>query len=307
MIPGRVVLRHWRVGGWLQDALATVVTVAMALVISSLSAVFTAGVAHAQLAVPALSGRVVDQTSTLTQQQSATLDQTLAAFEARKGAQLAVLIVPTTAPETIEQYALRVAEAWKLGRKKIDDGAIVVVAKDDRTVRIEVGYGLEGALSDITSKRIISDTLVPRFKQGDFYGGLQTATAQMIQVLDGEALPPPKASSPNSKHFSEDLLLVLFVLTMAVGGILRAALGKVGGSVITGLVVAGLGWWLLGTLLVAIFAGIVAAIMTLVGPGTLLRGTGGYGGYGGRGGGFGGGGFRGGGGGFGGGGASGRW
>ncbi len=297
----RLALRHWRVGARLQDALASVVAVAMAVVVS---AIFTAGIAQAQIAVPALTGRVVDQTGTLTQQQAATLDQTLAAFEARKSAQLAVLIVPTTAPETIEQYALRVAEAWKLGRKKIDDGAIVVVAKDDRTVRIEVGYGLEGALSDITSKRIISDTLVPMFKQGDFYGGLQAATAQMIQVLDGEPLPPPSNSSPNTKQNSEDLLLILFILTMAVGGILRVALGKVGGSFITGFLVAGLAWWLMGTLLVAVFAGIVASIMTLVGPGTLLRGTGGYGS---RGGGFGGGGFRGGGGGFGGGGASGRW
>ncbi len=126
--------------------------------------------AGAQVAVPPLAGRVTDQTATLTTEQMAGLEQTLRAFEAKKGSQLALLIVPSTQPETIEQYALRVAEQWKLGRKKVDDGAILVVAKIDRALRIEVGYGLEGALNDATSKRIISEIITPRFKQGDFYG-----------------------------------------------------------------------------------------------------------------------------------------
>jgi uncharacterized protein len=128
-------------------------------------------VAAAQVAVPLLTGHVADQTGTLNPEQSAALEQTLHAFEARKGSQLAVLIVPTVAPETIEQFALRVAEKWKLGRKKIDDGVILVVAKSDRALRIEVGYGLEGALNDATSKRII-EIITPRFQQGDFYGGI---------------------------------------------------------------------------------------------------------------------------------------
>jgi uncharacterized protein len=122
-------------------------------------------IAGAQVPVPPLTGRVTDQTATLTAEQKTALEQTLQAFEARKGSQLAVLLVATTAPETIEQYALRVAEQWKLGRKKIDDGAVLVVAKADRALRIEVGYGLEGALNDATSKRIISEIITPRFKQ----------------------------------------------------------------------------------------------------------------------------------------------
>jgi len=123
-------------------------------------------IAGAQVPVPPLGGRVTDQTSTLTDEQKSALEQTLRSFEARKGSQVAVLIVPSTAPETIEQYALRVAEQWKPGRKNVDDGAILVVAKDDRTLRIEVGYGLEGALTDAASKRIISEIIVPRFRQG---------------------------------------------------------------------------------------------------------------------------------------------
>src|SRR5712672_3328617 len=128
--------------------------------------------AAADIAVPPLTGRVVDQTGTLSSGDIASLTQALKNLEARKGSQIAVLIVPTTAPETIEQYSIRVAEAWKIGRKKIDDGALVVVAKDDYKLRIEVGYGLEGALTDVTSKRIIDEVITPRFKVGDFAGGI---------------------------------------------------------------------------------------------------------------------------------------
>jgi uncharacterized protein len=142
-------------------------------------------IAGAQIAVPPLGGRIIDQTATLTAEQKASVEQTLQAFEARKGSQLAVLIVPTSAPETIEQYALRVAEQWKLGRKKVDDGAILVVAKTDRTLRIEVGYVLEGSLNDATSKRIISEIITPRFKQGDFSGGIKAGVDQIIRVIDG--------------------------------------------------------------------------------------------------------------------------
>ena len=147
--------------------------------------------AAAQIAVPALVGRVTDQTATLSVEQKAALEQTLQRFEARKGTQLAVLMVPTTAPESIEQYALRVAEQWKLGRKKVDDGAVLVVAKADRALRIEVGYGLEGALNDATSKRIVSEIITPRLKQGDFNGGLTAGIDQIIRVVDGEPLPEP--------------------------------------------------------------------------------------------------------------------
>src|SRR6202165_6013026 len=147
--------------------------------------------AQADVAVPPLSGRVVDQTGTLSSGDVASLTQTLQSLETRKGSQVAVLIVPTTAPETIEQYSLRVAEAWKIGRKKIDDGALLVVAKDDRRLRIEVGYGLEGALTDVTSKRIIDEIITPSFRNGDYAGGISAGVDRIVAVIDGERLPTP--------------------------------------------------------------------------------------------------------------------
>src|SRR6201746_2696379 len=128
--------------------------------------------AFADVAVPPLSGRVVDQTGTLSSGDIAALTQTLKDLESRKGSQIAVLIVPATEPETIEQYSIRVAEAWKIGRRRIDDGALVVVAKNDRKLRIEVGYGLEGALNDATTRRIIDEVITPKFRAGDFAGGI---------------------------------------------------------------------------------------------------------------------------------------
>ena len=142
--------------------------------------------AAADVAVPPLSGRVVDQTGTLSAGDISALTQTLKNLETRKGSQVAVLIVPTTAPETIEQYSIRVAEAWKIGRKKIDDGALLVVAKNDRKLRIEVGYGLEGALTDVTSKRIIDEIIVPKFRNGDFAGGISAGVDRIVAVIDGE-------------------------------------------------------------------------------------------------------------------------
>ncbi len=142
------------------------------LALCVLPALLAACLALADVAVPPLKARVTDLTGTLSAQQQTALEQTLAAFEARKGSQIAVLIVPTTQPETVEQYALRVEETWKLGRKGVDDGALLVVAKDDRKLRIEVGYGLEGVLPDAIAKRIIAEDITPRFKQGDFYGGI---------------------------------------------------------------------------------------------------------------------------------------
>ena len=263
--------------------------------------------------VPALTGHVIDLTGTLTTEQMTTLEQTLAAFEARKGSQLAVLMIATSAPEAIEPYALRVAELWKLGRKKVDDGAILIIAKDDRATRIEVGYGLEGALNDATSKRIISDTILPRFKQQDFYGGISAGVGQIIGVIDGESLPAqsskPYANIGNIQQYAP----VLFILAMVFGGVLRASIGKVPGAVVTGGLVAVVAWFIVGALSVALIAGVIGLFVTLLGAGMGGHGFGGYygGGTGGRahGGGFGGsgGGFSGGGGGFGGGGATGRW
>jgi uncharacterized protein len=268
--------------------------------------------AGAQVPVPPLTGRVTDQTATLTAAQKAALEQTLQAFEARKGSQLAVLIVPTTAPETIEQYALRVAEQWKLGRKKVDDGALLVVAKTDRALRIEVGYGLEGALNDATSKRIISEIIAPRFKQGDFYGGITAGVDRMIRVIDGEPLPKPGGKPAGGMTAIQQYVPVLFILALVIGGVLRSMLGRFPGALVTGGTVAGVAWLFAGAVSVALAAGVIALLFTLLGGGMGGPGAGGYrGGFGGRGFGGGrfggGGGFSGGGGGFGGGGASGRW
>jgi uncharacterized protein len=274
--------------------------------------------AAAQVPVPPLTGHVTDLTGTLTAEQKSALEQTLTAFEARKGSQLAVLMLASTAPEEVEQYALRVAEKWKLGRKKVDDGAILVVAKDDRAVRIEVGYGLEGALNDLTSKRIISETILPRFKQQDFSGGITAGIDQMIRVVDGEPLPEPSSATGNSSGNSsgqgigsvQQYAPMLFILALAVGGVLRAVLGKIPGSLVTGGVVAVIAWFVVGAVSMALGAGVIALFVTLLGGGMGGRALGGLGGFyggGGRGGFGGGGGFSGGGGGFGGGGASGRW
>src|ERR1700677_1380535 len=151
--------------------------------------------AFADVAVPPLTGRVVDQTGTLSSDTVASLTQTLKDFETRKGSQIAVLIGPTTAPETIEQYSIRVAEAWKIGRKKVDDGAILLIAKNDHKLRIEVGYGLEGALTDVTAQRIIDEVITPKFKSGDFAGGISDGVDRIIRVVDGEPLPAPESES----------------------------------------------------------------------------------------------------------------
>jgi len=222
--------------------------------------------AAADVAVPPLVGRVVDQTATLSSGDVALLQQTLKDFEARKGSQIAVLIVPTTAPETIEQYSLRVAEAWKIGRKKIDDGALVVVAKDDRKLRIEVGYGLEGALTDVTSKRIIDEVITPKFRSGDFAGGISAGVDRIIRVIDGEKLPAPEPrQQPSSDFLSHIDLLNPFTLfaVFVVGSILRATLGRLIGAVATGGVVGLLAWLIAGSLVASIIAAFIAFVVTM--------------------------------------------
>jgi uncharacterized protein len=222
--------------------------------------------AAADVAVPPLVGRVVDQTATLSSGDVASLQQTLKDFEARKGSQIAVLIVPTTAPETIEQYSLRVAEAWKIGRKKIDDGAIVVVAKDDRKLRIEVGYGLEGALTDVTSKRIIDEVITPKFRSGDFAGGISSGVDRIIRVIDGEKLPAPEPRQQSSSDWLSHIdLLNPFTLfaVFVVGAILRATLGRLIGAVATGGVVGLLAWLVVGSLAASIIVAFIAFVVTM--------------------------------------------
>ena len=273
-----------------------------------LLALLLIGAAHAEVAVPPLVHRVTDLTATLDSGQTQTLESRLAAFEAQKGAQLAVLIVPTTQPESIEQFGIRVVEAWKLGRKGVDDGALLLVAKDDRTLRIEVGYGLEGVLNDATAHRIVDEIIVPHFKRGEFYPGIESGTAAMMQVINGEPLPPPKRATASGKYDVESLLFVAFGLVVVVGGMLRALLGRFPAAMLMGGGLGVLAWLTVAPLLVALLVGLMAFVFVLLGG--ARRGFGGFGGggFGGTGGGgFGGGGFSGGGGGFGGGGASGRW
>jgi uncharacterized membrane protein YgcG len=162
--------------------------------------------AHAasEVAVPRLAARVTDQTGTLDATQRAALESKLAAFEAKKGSQIAVLIVPTTRPETIEQYSIRVVDQWKLGRKGIDDGALLLVAKDDRRLRIEVGRGLEGVIPDAVANRIVNEDITPRFKEGNFYAGITAGVERMIRVTEGEPLPAPKAQSTGATRRLRD-------------------------------------------------------------------------------------------------------
>jgi len=223
--------------------------------------------AFADVAVPQLTGRVVDQTGTLSSDDVASLTQTLKSLETRKGSQIAVLIVPTTEPETIEQFSIRVAEAWKIGRKKIDDGALLVIAKNDRHLRIEVGYGLEGALTDVTTKRIIDEDITPKFKSGDFAGGVRAGVARMIRVIDGEPLPapePPHWQSPGFSIGPGDIFNPFLIIPVLLfGGLIRKLLGRLLGSAVSGGLVTLIAWFLVDSLLAAILAGVVASIFVM--------------------------------------------
>jgi len=275
--------------------------------------------------VPPLTARVTDLTGTLSAEQQTALEQKLAAFEARKGSQLAVLMVPTTRPEEIEQYSIRVVDQWKLGRgtvggKKVDDGALLLIAKDDHRVRIEVGYGLEGVLTDAMSNRIISETIAPAFREGNFYEGIDAGLGQMMRVIEGEPLPPPEHAWQTPRHGSGGNILPELLFAVLIGSVLlRAIFGRTFGSILTGIGAGALVWIAGYAVGLAILAAIVGTLITMLMG--LPRGSGwssnprsggfggGWGGFGGGlgGGGFGGGGFSGGGGGFGGGGSSGSW
>jgi uncharacterized protein len=270
--------------------------------------------------VPVLTGRVIDQTGTLGADQKSALESKLAALERERGAQVVVLMVPTTAPEDIASYAQRIADSWKIGRRAVGDGVLVVVAKNDRAARIEVAKALEGAIPDVLAGRIISDQMAPAFRNGDFAGGLNLAVDRLAQRISGEALPPPdrpgSAARPAVGFSLQDLAIFLFVGVPIVGGILTGIFGRRFGSLLTGGAVGGIAWWLTTSAVLAGGAGLIALLLVgvmgvggrrggLAGPIIWGGGLGGGfgGGFGGGGGGFG----SGGGGDFGGGGASGRW
>lgn len=260
------------------------------------------GVASAEVAVPQLKARVTDLTATLDASQQASLEQSLAALETAKGSQLAILLVPTTQPESIEQFSLRVVENWKLGRKGTDDGVLLVVAKNDRTLRIEVGYGLEGAIPDALAKRIVSEIITPQFREGRFFEGLQAGVAHLTALIGGEPLPLP---ADGGGQGGSDWWGLAFVAAVFGGGLLRAIFGTLPGALAAAAIAGGGMWVVAGQWELALFSAIIVFIITLAGGGT---GTGRSGsGWRGAGGGSFGGGFGGGGGGFGGGGASGRW
>jgi uncharacterized protein len=279
-------------------------------------ALLAAAPSRADVPVPPVA-RVTDLTATLTAEQQAALAQRLADVEQTKGSQIAVLIVPTTAPEDIEQFGIRVADAWKLGRKGVDDGAILIVALNDRTARIEVGRGLEGAVPDLDASRIIREYLRPHFRSGDFYGGINAALDRLLGLVNGEPLPPPAARTVQHRGNVGGVLPILLILGLIAGPILRNLFGRPVGAVATGGIAGFVAWLLIGIGGIALLVGVLGFVFTLLGglgggrwtsggPGGFGGGLGGIGGgFGGFGGG--GGGFSGGGGGFSGGGASGSW
>jgi uncharacterized protein len=272
--------------------------------------------AQSLLPIPALTARVIDQTGTLDSAQRNGLETKLAAFEQRKGSQIVVLMVPTTAPEDIASYTQRLGDAWKVGRKDVGDGLLVVVAKDDRKMRIATAKALEGAVPDLAAARIIDEEMKPRFRNGDFAGGLNAAVDRLIGLVDGEPLPEPSRNSGGSGNEGfdwENLAIFLFVGVFVGAPIARAVLGKKLGTMVVGGGVGVVVFFITTSIVIAVIAGFVALIVSLV-AGTGRPGGGVGGGWSSGGGGWssgrggGGGGFSSGGGGnFGGGGASGDW
>lgn len=249
--------------------------------------------------LPALASHVTDLTGTLDATQRGRLEARLAAIDRSGKAQIALLLLPTTQPESIEQFGIRLAEAWKVGQKGADNGLIVIVAKDDRKMRIEVGYGLEGAVPDAIAKRVIAERMAPKFKQGDFFGGLSDAVDALAQAVEAPAAATPALAESDSGGEHPDWMQWLFFLIVGAG-VLRMIFGLFGS-----LAAAGLGGWLgfmvFGSLPMAIGAGVLVFVLSFIN--LLSGGGGGSGGFSSGGGG----GFSGGGGSFGGGGASGNW
>jgi uncharacterized protein len=304
LVPRAAAIR-WRKGA--ARAVALVVAAALAWFAALASAqpweTGTDGLAP----IPPLAARVTDLTRTLSASERQALEAKLADWEARTGNQLAVLVVPSTQPEPIETYSIRVAEQWKIGRKGNDNGVLFVVAKEDRKLRIEVGYGLEGVLTDATSGRIIRETVAPLFREGKFGSGIGAGVDRIIAVVaEGKPLPPPQRARSAGGAGGFDfgtLLLILFIAVPLVGAVLRSIFGRLLGSTVGAGIFGAAAWFVAGSIAVAVLAAVVAfVVMIFVGAGSALAGR--------RGGVWfptGGGHWGGGGGGFGGGGASGGW
>ncbi len=256
-------------------------------------------------AIPALTSPVIDTTGTLDAATKQQLEAQALVLQQRKGSQLQVLVVPTTEPEDIAQYAVRAFEQWKIGRKGVDDGVLLVVAKNDRRVRIEVGYGLEGAIPDATSARVIQEYLVPKFRAGDYAGGITDASGALVKLIDGEPLPAPMTDhrAERQGNGGGGWIFALFV-AFIVAQVVRGIFGKAP-SLLRGLLAGGaagfIAFLMSSMLIVGGLGALIGFFMGLIGvsAGRFARDRG-YGGWGG--GGFGGGGGWGGGGGFGGGG-----
>lgn len=266
----------------------------------------TAVCARADVPVPILKSHVTDLTTTLSIHETTRLEQKLTAFEKTKGSQVAVLIVPTTQPEAIEQYSIHVAEAWKLGRKGIDDGVLLLIAKNDKALRIEVGYGLEGVLPDAMAKRIIEEIIVPKFKEGNFVHGIDAGVEAILGLIEGEPLPPAQAIRGTSDSVSMDSFIPILIGFIVLGKMLQTLLGRFVGATMTSIGVGFIGWLFFSSVVTAILIAIFVFLMSLfqnTGRGIYRNGRGSWPNSGGTGSG----GFGGGGGGFGGGGASGRW
>ena len=272
------------------------------------------------LPVPALGARVIDQTGTLSEAQRGALEAKLADFEAQSGPQIVMLLVPGTSPEDIASYAQRVADSWKIGRRDLGDGVLVVVSKGDRKVRIEVAKALEGAIPDLAARQIIDNAIRPAFRADDYAGGLNRAADQLMARIKGEGLPAPSARQGAKEGLQlEELGMFFFIAVPVIGAVLTGLFGRKLGSMLAAGAAGGIGWWFTASMLVAAGAGIVALVVIgILGIGSAMRRSGlggrnlphigGWGGFGGFGGGGGGGGFSSGGGGdFGGGGASGDW
>ena len=265
--------------------------------------------ALAEVAVPPVKARVTDLTGTLSAQQKSELESRIAGWEAKRGSQLAVLMLPSTKPEEIEQYSIRVAEAWRIGRKGVDDGMLLVVAKDDRRLRIEVGYGLEGAIPDSVARRVIDEKITPKFREGDFHGGIRDGVEQLIRLAEGEKLPAPQVAAGGGRSEfdrASDYFMPAIIFIVIVGSLLKAVLGRVTGSLATGAALGLIAWVLVG-MGIAAAAALIGFLLTFANTGMgrgggWSSGSGGFSSGGGSSSSWGGGGGS-----FGGGGASGRW